>query len=192
MNVKAASAAAASAPSGSHNDSYFRTCPTAARATSLVDGVPLVVPVMVAPSEKKKGGKSSSNTNDSNKDEAIIIMPWIAFGTYKLGGSLDTVRRAVFDALSAGYRHIDTAFIYGQEKTEIQVGLAIRDALQQNILASRQEVFITTKHWRTHHGYEPTLECLKLSLQRLQLDYIDLWLMVRKNTSSSKNKKEGE
>ena len=41
----------------------------------------------------------------------------------------------------------------------------------------REDIFITTKHWRKYHGYEPTLQCLKMSIRALKVDYIDLWLM---------------
>jgi diketogulonate reductase-like aldo/keto reductase len=101
-----------------------------------------------------------------------IPMPQIGFGTYKFQkGSLDAFH-AVLEALNCGYRHIDTAFVYGGEETEIQVGKAIQAS---NI--PREELFITTKQWRTYHGYEPTFQCLELSLQKLQLDYVDLYLI---------------
>jgi diketogulonate reductase-like aldo/keto reductase len=83
----------------------------------------------------------------------------------------------VLDALEVGYRAIDTAFIYGGEKTEALVGQAIQQAIAKGIIQSRKEVFITTKHWRKYHGYEPTLQCLNLSLRRLAVDVIDLYLM---------------
>jgi diketogulonate reductase-like aldo/keto reductase len=103
-----------------------------------------------------------------------VVLPWISFGTYKLGKT--TARESTYQALREGYRCIDTAFIYGGETTETQVGLAIQDAVQERIL-ERNQVIVQTKHWRKYHGYEPTLECLNLSLKRLQLDYIDIWLI---------------
>jgi diketogulonate reductase-like aldo/keto reductase len=99
-----------------------------------------------------------------------VILPWLGFGTYKLGNA---ALPALRQALACGYRSVDTAFIYGGETTEQLVGQALHEAT----LVSRQHVFVTTKHWRKYHGYEPALQCLKLSLQRLQLEYIDLWLM---------------
>ena len=80
-------------------------------------------------------------------------------------------------AFEAGYRGVDTAFVYGNEKVEPQVGLALRDALRQGVVASREDVVITTKHWRKYHGYDESLRCLGLSLRRLGTDYVDLWLM---------------
>lgn len=108
-------------------------------------------------------------------DDDEVIMPWLGYGTYRLGKQ--QAQGAVLQALEVGYRAIDTAFIYGGETTERLVGQAVQKAIDKGILESRQEVFVTTKHWRKYHGYEPTLQCLKLSLKRLQLDYVDLWLM---------------
>ena len=73
---------------------------------------------------------------------------------------------------NAGYRAIDTAFIYAGEKTEKQVGLALAASK-----LSRDDVFLTTKHWRKYHGYEPAKKCLALSLSRLGVTHVDLWLM---------------
>mmetsp|Transcript_16907 Transcript_16907/g.38035 ORF Transcript_16907/g.38035 Transcript_16907/m.38035 type:complete len:323 (-) Transcript_16907:1895-2863(-) len=61
--------------------------------------------------------------------------------------------------------------------TEREVGKAIRMVLDNQKILSRNEIFVITKHWRKFHGYENTLKCLNLSLKRLQLDYVDLWLM---------------
>ena len=105
----------------------------------------------------------------------LVIMPWIGYGTYKLGK--DVVEDCVLNALEVGYRCIDTAFIYGGETTEKLVGNAIQTAIQKEIIRSRQDVFITTKHWRKYHGYEPTLQCLDLSRKRLGVEYVDLYLM---------------
>jgi diketogulonate reductase-like aldo/keto reductase len=104
-----------------------------------------------------------------------VILPWIGFGTYKLGK--EQARGCTLEALKQGYRCIDTAFIYGGETTETQVGLALQDAISDRIITRRDEVKVITKHWRKYHGYEPTLACLQLSLKRLQVEYIDVWLM---------------
>jgi diketogulonate reductase-like aldo/keto reductase len=105
-----------------------------------------------------------------------VIMPWVGFGTYKLGKQLagPAVTQAIVEA---GYRAIDTAFIYGGETTEAAVGLAIQEGISKRVLSSRADIFVTTKHWRKYHGYEATTQCLALSLKRLQLDYIDLYLI---------------
>lgn len=94
-----------------------------------------------------------------------VILPWIGYGTYKLGKG--NAYAPTLGALKCGYRCIDTAFIYSGETTEREVGNAIQQALRDNILSKREDVFLITKHWRKYHGYDGTLECLRLSLSRL-------------------------
>ena len=72
-------------------------------------------------------------------------------------------------ALEAGYRHIDTATFYGNEES---IGRAIQDSG-----IPREELFITTKLWNDAHGYEEAKAALQDSLDRLQLDYLDLYLI---------------
>jgi diketogulonate reductase-like aldo/keto reductase len=57
------------------------------------------------------------------------------------------------------------------------VGKAISDALTHGIVKNREEIFVTTKQWREYHGYDASLKCLELSLERLGLDYVDCWMM---------------
>mmetsp|Transcript_9601 Transcript_9601/g.13574 ORF Transcript_9601/g.13574 Transcript_9601/m.13574 type:complete len:386 (-) Transcript_9601:43-1200(-) len=116
----------------------------------------------------------SNNLGQSASDDQVI-MPWLGFGTYRLGQK--QAYKATLEALQVGYRCIDTAFIYGGETTEIEVGKAIQKAVETKVLSHRDDVFIITKHWRKYHGYEPTKECLEKSLARLQTDCVDLWLM---------------
>ena len=107
---------------------------------------------------------------------ARVCMPWVGLGTYKLSNPRHVVGRA----FALGYRAIDSAFIYGGEKTEPEVGAAVDLALRGEGAQSasrREELFITTKHWRKFHGFESSLVCLQLSLRRLRLSYVDLWLM---------------
>ena len=75
-----------------------------------------------------------------------VLMPWMGFGTYRLGAS--SARSATLSALKAGYRQIDTAYIYAGEKCEPEVGKAISDALSGGVIASREALFVVTKHWR--------------------------------------------
>lgn len=118
-------------------------------------------------------------------------MPWIGYGTYRLGKA--QVVSSVKGALQLGYKQIDTAFIYGGETTEKLVGQAIREAVDEGILSNRKDVFITTKQWRSYHGYDNTLKCLQLSLERLGVDYIDLWLMHHPGPAwKQKSKVEGD
>lgn len=120
--------------------------------------------------------KEATSSRDGVKlANSTVILPWIGYGTYKLGKT--TSRKLTLQALREGYRFIDTAFIYGGETTESQVGMAIQDALKEGTISDRTDLVVQSKHWRQYHGYEPTLECLRLSLKRLQLDYIDVWLI---------------
>lgn len=95
-------------------------------------------------------------------------MPLLGFGTYQIanGGSC---LRAVARALELGYRHIDTAAFYGNEQ---DVGRAIR---QSGI--DRGRIFVTTKLWNSDQGYSSALKAFERSLNRLGLDYVDLYLI---------------
>ncbi len=97
-----------------------------------------------------------------------VEMPILGFGTYQLGSARET-QEAVLDALKAGYRLIDTAAMYGNER---QVGEALR---RSGI--PRQKVFITTKLWNSDHGYDAAIAACEKSLERLGLPYIDLYLI---------------
>ncbi|KAF9303296.1 hypothetical protein BGZ74_004027 [Mortierella antarctica] len=95
-------------------------------------------------------------------------IPLIGLGTYLIEPGKQT-EDAVLWALHAGYRHIDTASLY---RNEASVGNAIR---QSGI--SREEIFVTTKLFNNDHGYDKALAACNLSLQKLGLDYIDLYLI---------------
>ncbi len=97
-----------------------------------------------------------------------VGMPYFGLGVFRAAQGSET-QNAILCALEAGYRHIDTAKIYGNEK---DVGLAIRRST-----VPREEIFVTTKVWNTDHGYEKTIKACHDSLDRLQLDYIDLYLI---------------
>jgi diketogulonate reductase-like aldo/keto reductase len=97
-----------------------------------------------------------------------VEMPVFGLGTF-LSPRGDTTRKAVLDALEAGYRHIDTAAIYGNEA---DVGAGVRESG-----VPRQEIFITTKVWNEDQGYDSTLKAFDASLERLKMDYVDLYLI---------------
>ncbi len=97
-----------------------------------------------------------------------VQIPVIGFGTWQSADG-DVAYDAVKWALAAGYRHIDTAAIYGNEAS---VGRAIKDAG-----IAREELFITTKLWNDAHSYEAAQAALAKSLTTLGLDYVDLYLI---------------
>lgn len=101
-----------------------------------------------------------------------VKMPWLGLGVFKAQEG-DEVVRAVKSAIQVGYRSIDTAAAYHNEEG---VGQAITEAIQENGL-SREDIFVTTKVWNNMQGYETTLEALETSLSKLNLDYIDLYLV---------------
>lgn len=97
-----------------------------------------------------------------------ISIPQIGFGVFRMPESEQT-ETAVRWALEAGYRHIDTAKIYGNEKS---VGTAIKDSK-----IPREEIFLTTKLWTTDVRGGRTKEAFAESLEALQTDYVDLYLI---------------
>lgn len=97
-----------------------------------------------------------------------IKMPYLGLGVY-LADNDSEVINAIHWAIDHGYRHIDTASIY---KNEEGVGKAIRTAS-----VSREELFIVSKVWNSDQGYDTTIKAFEESLQRLQLDYLDLYLI---------------
>lgn len=97
-----------------------------------------------------------------------VKMPILGFGVYQVP-DLDECERVVSDAISVGYRSIDTAQAYMNEEA---VGNAIRKSGN-----AREEFFITTKIWISNYGYEKAKASLDASLAKLQTDYIDLVLL---------------
>lgn len=97
-----------------------------------------------------------------------VSIPVLGFGTWKAENG-EVAYQAVLEALKAGYRHIDTAAIY---KNEESVGRAIRDSG-----IPRQEIFVTTKLWNTNHSYDEALQAFEESMEKLGLDYLDLYLI---------------
>lgn len=94
-------------------------------------------------------------------------IPQLGFGVFKVDP--DETERIVSDALEAGYRHIDTAAIYGNE---IGVGRAIAKSG-----IPRGELFVTTKLWNSDQGTQSAFDAIDLSLEKLQLDSVNLYLI---------------
>ncbi len=97
-----------------------------------------------------------------------VDMPILGFGVFQVT-DLNVAEQAVLDAIESGYRLIDTAQAYGNEEA---VGRAIKRSG-----VDRQDLFITTKLWLTDTGYAATKKAFQASLDRLQLDYLDLYLI---------------
>ncbi|XP_058460405.1 1,5-anhydro-D-fructose reductase-like [Malaya genurostris] len=98
-------------------------------------------------------------------------MPILGLGTWlsREGEAVETVKAAI----DAGYRHIDTAYLYGNEK---EVGQAIREKITEGVI-KREDIFVTTKLWNGFHDPENVEEAFNRSLANLNIDYIDLYLM---------------
>ena len=97
-----------------------------------------------------------------------VEMPILGFGVYQIP-DYDECKRAVLNALETGYRLIDTASAYFNEK-------AVGDAIKESGI-NRKELFITTKLWITEYGYEKAKKGFEESMEKLQLDYLDLYLL---------------
>ncbi|WP_019890518.1 aldo/keto reductase [Streptomyces purpureus] len=96
-----------------------------------------------------------------------VTMPQLGFGVWQIPD--DEAERAVTTALEAGYRSIDTAAAYGNERG---TGRAVTGSG-----IPRDELFVTTKLWNNDHGFDPALRAFDASLDRLGLDHVDLYLI---------------
>ncbi|XP_013793363.2 aldose reductase-like [Limulus polyphemus] len=98
-------------------------------------------------------------------------VPIIGLGTWK--SPPGKVKQAVIDAIDAGYRQIDSALVYGNES---EVGAGLKEKISDGTI-TREDVFIIDKCWNTFHKRERVVECCKLSLKNLGLEYLDLYLI---------------
>ncbi|MEC0682835.1 aldo/keto reductase [Bacillus haynesii] len=99
-------------------------------------------------------------------------MPWFGLGVFKVEEGPELVQ-AVKTAIKHGYRSIDTAAIYGNEEG---VGQGIREGLKEAGI-SREDLFVTSKVWNDDLGYDETIAAYEASLEKLGLDYLDLYLI---------------
>ncbi|MCR8642493.1 aldo/keto reductase [Paenibacillus sp. N1-5-1-14] len=118
-----------------------------------------------------------THIQDSTTLHNGVRMPWLGLGVWKTQEGQE-VEHAVCSAIEAGYRSIDTAAIY---KNEEGVGRGIKASG-----VTREELFITTKVWNDDQGYETTLQAFETSLQKLDLDYVDLYLVHWPGTGTAR------
>lgn len=112
-----------------------------------------------------------------------VKMPSIGFGTYKSGNDEETAKIVKY-ALEIGYMQIDTASFYGNE---VGIGNGIKESG-----INREDIFLVTKLWNDDHGYDKTIEAFNKSLERLQVKYIDLYLVHWPNKLNSETWKAFE
>jgi methylglyoxal/glyoxal reductase len=113
-----------------------------------------------------------NNINSRVKLNNGIEMHVVGLGVFQVEDGqivIDSVKAAIKN----GYRSIDTAAIYGNEEG---VGQGIKEAIEENGI-SREDLFITSKVWNADLGYQSTLDAFELSLKKLDLDYLDLYLI---------------
>ena len=99
------------------------------------------------------------------------MMPKVGFGLWKIAKEI--CADAVYNAIKAGYRHLDSASDYGNE---VEVGQGIKRAIADG-LCSREDLWVTSKLWNTFHKKEHVEPAMRRSLKDLQLDYVDLYLI---------------
>ncbi len=115
---------------------------------------------------------TARNLQDTTTLHNGVTMPWFGLGVFKVEEGPELVE-AVKAAMKHGYRSVDTAAIYGNEEG---VGQGIREGLREAGI-SREDLFVTSKVWNADLGYESTIAAYEASLQKLGLDYLDLYLI---------------
>ncbi|KAL6596019.1 hypothetical protein ACP70R_047383 [Stipagrostis hirtigluma subsp. patula] len=105
---------------------------------------------------------------------SAALPPRVGLGTSVQGPKPEPVRRAVLRAIEAGYRHLDTAAHYA---TEEPIGEAAAEAVRAGTIASRADLFITSKLWCADAHLDRVLPALRQTLRNLQMDYLDLYLI---------------
>ncbi|OQO98843.1 aldo/keto reductase [Geobacillus sp. 44B] len=114
----------------------------------------------------------AKNLQDTTTLHNGVKMPWFGIGVFKVEEGRELVN-AVKTAIKYGYRSVDTAAIYGNE---VGVGQGIREGMKEAGI-SREDLFVTSKVWNTDLGYESTIAAYETSLNKLGLEYLDLYLI---------------
>ncbi|MFC4801577.1 aldo/keto reductase [Neobacillus sp. GCM10023253] len=112
------------------------------------------------------------NLKDTTTLNNGVQMPWFGIGVFKVEEGPELVE-AVKTAIKHGYRSIDTAAIYGNEEG---VGQGIREGMKEAGI-SREELFVTSKVWNADLGYDSSIAAYEKSLNKLELEYLDLFLI---------------
>lgn len=119
-----------------------------------------------------------NSLTDTYKLNNGVEIPVIGFGTWQTPNG-QVAEESVLSALNSGYRHLDTAAAYGNEES---VGAAIKKSG-----INRHELFVTTKLWNSDHGYQNTKKAIDTSLEKLDLDYLDLYLIHWPNPAAMRD-----
>ena len=115
-----------------------------------------------------RGGTTTNAFTDCYRLSNGVEVPCIGFGTWQTPDG-DIAISSVLSAIEAGYRHIDTAQGYGNEES---VGIAVKKSG-----VDRKELFITSKLTNSEHGYEKTLAAFEGTMKKLDMEYLDLFLI---------------
>jgi methylglyoxal/glyoxal reductase len=114
----------------------------------------------------------AKNLQDTTTLHNGVKMPWFGIGVFNVEEGPELVN-AVKTAIKHGYRSVDTASIYGNE---VGVGQGIHEGIKEAGI-SREDLFVTSKVWNTDLGYESTIAAYETSLNKLGLEYLDLYLI---------------
>ncbi|KAI9080619.1 hypothetical protein K1719_037425 [Acacia pycnantha] len=109
--------------------------------------------------------------SNQNRLNCGITKPLMAFGPYSYPYNRKTTELAILNALKVGYRHFDTAKIYGSEEA---VGSTLNKAMREGII-EREDIFLTSKLWGSDH-HDP-VSALKQTLQNVRIEYLDMYLV---------------
>jgi len=118
----------------------------------------------------QRSGSTESNNIRNITLHTGVEMPRVGFGTWL--SPVEVVKAAVSTAVDVGYRHVDCAHSY---YNQTGVGAALVEKMKG--LVTRQELFVTSKLWNTHHGAEDVRPACLQTLEELNLDYLDLYLI---------------